>query len=301
MKNLKEHLSSQAYYLTYESEPVPTIVFHIRGDMLEDLKRIPLDNWHVKKGLERLGDATTHQSSFEKDWGFSRKTVNRGWDGEFLVLAFPLQPFFSYSEYPCERCEGTGQELFDKGRKCSDCRGTGKDTVGSNEQGKITESMSLLLKYIEISLLDNRDTGRFDAQDIHVVIVTHIANRKPIGGEINEWLFDQFETFRDKVGDRCPEAKKVMSDVYAHLMVHEEEGRKRHNDYCRAEMHRYGFHLEVPMNATYLHVDDHGPNIFLPKGRTTMSDHNVDSSPDQMSLLAGCVVFYHKILASALS
>lgn len=299
--SLKEHLSRQAYYLTYESNPTPTIVFHVRRDTLGHIKRVvPDDNRYVEMALKRFNNAA-HEPSYDKDWGLSRKTINRGIEDDFAVLAFPLQPFVYYGNNPCPKCKGSGRDIAIKDNKCYECSGIGKEQIHSDEQHKIVESMSLLLKYLEFPLLDNRDTGRFE-QDIHFILVTHITRRSPIGGEISRWLFDQFAPFEKRAGSHYPDIIEVMGRVYAHLLVKDESGRRSFQDYCRAEMQRSGgFHLEVPMNATYLHVSDYGHNIYLPDGYKSMSDHNVDSSCDQISLFAGCVSLYHKILTTMLS
>ncbi len=290
--SLKEHLLRQAYYLTYERKPVPTIVVHIREDLLEATKRVGVKEGLIIKAKHRRGDLP-FENSFEKNWGFEGTSINRGFKDGFLRIAFAIPPYWIYSNDPCPNCGGTGQDDVIEGRKCFECYGTKKARLDPPVSiGRTIESLSLLLWYLYCVFLDEKKFA--ESQDLLIDVVTHIKGSAPIGGEMSTWFSEACMTLKKKYdaipGYRqtdFPKALKAMKATYSHIMP------TRSDPSCRVEIGNVGFFLDVPSNACNLAADHYAMGNILDEG---FSCHNVDGACQQTSLLVGLIVFYHEVL-----
>lgn len=301
MESLKEHLARQAYYLTYESEPTPTIIFHIRTDALETPEAVTMTKGVIAK-VGRSHPNTYFETFLEKGWGFKDSSISRGTENGFLSIAFPIPPYWTYSENFCTKCEGKGYDDFwdDKNHRCHDCSGSGKEKIDTgNQTAKCAESMSLLLWYLFTIFIDRKEL--ITSQDLVVDIITHIRGSAPLGGEISQWFQDACTTLKQKYdmipGYRTtdfPRAHAILKSVYTHIVP------SRLEPWCRAEIGHHGFYLEVPSNACYVAADGHGMQLILEDG-TRFSCHNVDGTCQQLALFCGLIEFYHEVLEETLS
>ncbi len=297
MESLEEHLARQAYYLTYENEPTPTIVFHIREDALKLTQSKKMEDGIIAKVRQRFGDRP-FEKSLDKNWGFEGTSVNRGTKDGLLRIAFAIPPYWIYGDQPCDKCEGTGKDDFFEERACSRCYGTKRARVDPEVSINYSvESMSLLLWYLYYVLFDEKKL--LESQDLIIDLLTHIKGSSPIGGEMSDWFFRACISLKEKHADKkgwretdFPKTLAAMKAVHKHIMPTGSE------PWCRAEIGNIGFYLEVPSNACYVAADHHGMSHLLEQG---FSCHNVDSTCQQLSLFVGLIVLYHEVLEETLS
>lgn len=306
MESLKEHLAKQAYYFSYENEPEPTFLFHIRPEVIENLQnKFPLNEYARVGMLGEKAKGAEFEPSFEKGWGFhGSQSVYKGLVDHHTVLAFSFGRHFSFSNDPCGKCEGTGKDLFFKDRDCWDCKGTRKAKKRSAANAKTFRSIVLLIKYL----------WRFETEGTD--FEKDIDMNDTIGGEVSQEFFELMLQFfeREKTGANfetggiipdyvsIPKALKAMSHYY-HYVDRKEEDKKsiewNRSDF-EAYVNKHGcFFVKCPgINGCYLALEKHDKDH---RGRRETTNHNVDNMDQEMSLIIGLAVLYQEVLLSTLS
>ncbi len=312
MKSLKEHLANQAYYFSYESKPVPTLIFHIRPEVIQTLEeKYGLKNYRIiqMKG-EKIG-VTEFETSFKKDIGFTGGSANnRGVIGTHLELAFPLKYGIKFLDETCKRCEGSGKDDFakehlDEDRDCWGCRGTGKKIEDDDSFRKVWYSIEIVLRYL--SLFDGLPHLQQDIRmncavdgrvtDTFVAFLTVYFQKKESEDLAEKCMMGPDYVEIDSALDAMVEAWS-----YVDLRIDDSEYKGRQKTNCIAEVNRNGgFLVQCPGNRCFVALFRHNDNNRTSEiGHETMN-HNIDTPYQELTLLIGLTVLYHEVLKKNLS
>lgn len=295
MNSLKQHLSRQAYYLTYENEPVPTIVVHIHPMIVEAINtKVPKEN-PIELQTQNKVSGFPLERSFDQNWGFGNSSQNRGMIGSHLELAFPLHPKFSFSEEPCKECGGTGKNLGGE-HKCWECRGEKKTKIDKPEIRLAYHSVNLLLRYMWYM---KGDTGLYTDLELTRMYYGHASGN--YCGNL-QLFFDKNKGganyTKPGIGSPyidCPTVREAMMSVYKLINVN---GTADAIDFEAYVTKEHGFFVRCPgQNGCYVGLDKLRGN----DSDVEFSNHNIDTIDQQFALLTGLVMIQEVVLKDTLS
>ncbi len=286
-------MKNTAYYISYDTTAY-ALVFHIHAKLAEEVRKLPEDNLLAESYREKFPECT-FEPDCTKAFGLDNCSLQAGRDGEYLKLIFPL-PKAVLLDSPCERCEGTGIRL---GSKCFYCEGTGKQADEKNkERLLICHSIHILLRYLEMPIWNKQ----LDL-DQHFLLVTAMGSdpgHKGIGGGVSEAfvaatrkLYDETCLMFPDAGHagRQPdfvfdEAEEAMTDAWCHMHIssdRKDRAKIGNRAVLKPEGHIY---IECPgVNGCSLYTSTSIPYFF--DDGYPLSDHNVDGTVQQLTLLVG--------------
>lgn len=287
-----EHLAKQAYYLTYESKPVPTIVFHIHPAIIQ--KGYPVGG-HAEKKLQEKIPNFPIETSLNKNWGFGGLSQNRGVTDGHTAIAFPMYPPYHYTDSPCESCGGTGKEEFVDYR-CRECYGEKKQKVLDPEKKVMYYSIELMIRLLSFMQMDMELQ-----QDLQLMCA--------IDGYTDESYARNLVGFyaKNKTGPNfvkpgigssyihCPEAHAAMMEIYGFLY----QERTLHGyDFEAYVTEDRGFFVRCPgVNGCYVGVE----RFHRIEGRHEFTNHNIDNITQELTLLTGLAAIHQTVLQDVLS
>lgn len=227
-------------------------------------------------------------TSFDEKFGFDDSFILANKQEGFLEFIAKLPAVKKETDEKCERCDGSGKDDFDE---CLSCSGTGKkeffDWQAANAISATLSVFSALARFPKI-----QTSALFPQLMTIQNLISRDGNRLYFGlaGEYSDFLARWMSSFGTHT--EITEMIEAMKTAYNRMLgLHE----FHKFDFCARIDSDYGWlNISCPGDACGLNPV-YGADFNMKKGLGyDFVDHNLDSSAQQLTLLAGLAALYDK-------
>lgn len=263
------------YELLWLEEP-PSIGLRIHKEFIEkqkvDFKKAPMIKF-LAKNLR----IPNFRGNFNENIGFGEVLKNKGEKEGFIEYMAEIPQIKKKTGKKCTDCKGTGKRKYDPDEKCLFCDGSGQEwTMDWKDAFAISASFSILtgwLRFCEI------ETSAIFPQ---LLTVQTISEEGMHGGSLSGDISIHMRIWLESLGERVEltEMTRAMKIAYSQMFGSRDYNMYRFNAYATNGR----FIANCPGDACGLHPSD----WYARKGEGyEFSCHNVDSPAQQITLLAG--------------
>ena len=278
------------YELSWQKNK-PAIILRIHQDFIEnfvsEIKTSPLE-WPMVISLMEKLKLTDFSGDFQEDIGFSKVFKRKGEKDGFVEFLITIPRIEKKTNKECHSCNGLGKEREPLEGECYWCRGTGKEYIHDWHLAEAISASFTIFTVVLSSSFSKKETSSPFPQLLTVeTMTTRDTTGGSLWGVISIPLRNWLALLKD--GDNLPEVAQATKTAYGHMF-----GELHH--FSKYSFRAYsrgdgGFLIDCPGSASGLHPADWN----RPKGKGyEFSCHNVDSSAQQITLLAGLAALHDK-------
>jgi len=275
------------YELSWRSKK-PAIILKVHRDFIASIKSVSEDA-PIVKSLKEEFKFKRFIGSFEANFGFDNAFILVGEKENFVEFMIKIPKIKKWTNENCSNCKGSGKEIFvDSRRNCFNCEGTGKKHIVDWQPAyAISASFTVFTK---LARFPKTETSARFPQLITVNTITGMdLHGGSLGGEYSipfvKWLSSLF-------GNSITEMVNAMKIAYNRML-----GLRK--------FHQFHFSASVDYEDGWLNVDCPGDACGLNPVHNAGYDmkrgfgyefncHNVDTSVQQITLLAGLAALNDK-------
>lgn len=286
-RDITEKNISCWYGLSWQESP-PAIILRIHKDFIEKFKtKHPSEEWPIVRMLEKEFGFEEFSANFDRDIGFERVFRHTGEKNGFIEYAAEIPIIQKLSNEPCLGCEGSGTDELRDGDPCLLCKGTGKKQVMDwHTADAISASFTVFTTILSPFNLQE-DTYAVLPQLLTIKTITH---KDMHGGSLDGEISIPLRKFLSSLGDNAtiPEMIKAMRSTHERMFGVNDYDVYSFKVYVRSSG---TFIADCPGNACGIHPSD----WHLEEGKGyELSCHNVDTSGQQITLIAGLAALCDK-------
>ncbi|MGD0977303.1 MAG: hypothetical protein ABR875_03355 [Minisyncoccia bacterium] len=282
-KHLVKDIMPCWYELSWKDDKKkPAINIRVHKDFVRQTKEIPADAPVIEEYRRKfgLGEFCTDMN---KGFGFEGAFLKESESDEFVVWSGKLPKIRKDETRECHYCKGSGKDIF-MDDICHSCDGTGHEhKIDWHDADAFSASYSIFSMLSEYPEEMTRSSA-------HQLMTVETYLRQGMGGAAICGIYgiDLVKWLSSKVGNTLDEMIKAMMNAYGHMWELKPFDRHDFNSWVAYEGGWLNVHC--PGNACGLNPShSSGPD----RGRGyQFSCHNVDSTLQQITLLAGLAALH---------
>ena len=293
-KTITRHIIPCWYELGWQENP-PALILRIHQDFIKNNTRTFNSELPIVKGLQKEFGFKNFCGDLSKNFGFNDAFIHQKKENDFEEYKIFIPKIKKDLGGKCSYCNGSGKdETFGFPEKCITCSGTGKKFT-YDWKNVIAISASLTLIFILLSFPEKETTAKIP----QLMTVQTITKKDMHGGSLGGELSLFMRTFLASLwkGKSTPiiEMIQAMKTAYYYMFEPESEDGLT-GSYIRAGVFsELGWlNTDCPGDACGLNPEN-GAEYRMKEGLGYKFDcHNVDTSAQQLTLLAGLAALHDK-------
>lgn len=263
------------YEMSWQS---PALVLRIHKEFINN-RKVNLKNAPITQHFKKEHNLPDFKDDFNEDIGFGGIFKYKGESDNFIEFQIGIPQIKKFTGNKCKDCDGTGYDE-DIDRECLRCEGGNEWTMNWKEITSISATFSVLTAWLQYPEIDT------SCHHLQLLTFQTITLNDIHGGSLNGECSFIFKSCLELLGDiKLSEVTEVTKFVYSKMFGWKEYYQYDFNAWISKGM----FVINCPGNACGLHPSDW--YSFKNEG-FKFSCHNVDSSAQQLTLLAGLAVLW---------
>ena len=267
------------YELSWQAAP-PTILLRLHRAILKNLDIIKSDSPMVNGPAESL-KLPAFQADFNADIGYGGVFKNSGSVDDFMVYKVEIPPVQVETDESCHECGGSGKQKEWPEENCYSCHGSGKEDIFQWQTAtQISATFTVLTEVLNLYLDGEMMTDSLHSQLFTLNTITQIdMHGGSLDGEFSprmtNWLRSLGEVDLKGMIGPMKTAYDIMFGASKFLDLY----------HYRAWLRGGGLCVDIPGDACGIHPS-HWDDLRGNSGYR-FSCHNVDTSAQQLTLIAG--------------